>query len=150
MTTSDTSPSALRGMVLISVAVFLFTVMDTLSKYLTRFYPVTNVLLARYLFHTLLVVTAIAPRHGLTFARTQRPRLQILRGLLLVGASLLFVTAIKYMPLAEATAIQFVAPLLVTLLAVVFLKEKVELSRWLAILAGFIGVLIIIRPGMVE
>ena len=134
-------------MLLISVAVILFTVMDAISKYLTRFYPVTNVLWARYLFHTLLVVVVIAPRHGLGLIRTQRPGIQVLRGLLLAGASLLFVTAIKYMPLAEATAIQFISPLLVTLLAVLFLQEKVELSRWLAILAGFSGVLIIIRPG---
>jgi len=145
--TQRSIPGPLRGMALISIAVILFAVMDTLSKYLTRFYPVTYVLLARYLFHTLLVVAAVAPRHGSLFVRTPHPRLQIFRGMLLVGASLLFVTAIKYMPLAEATAIQFVSPLVVTLLAVVFLKEKVELSRWLAILAGFTGVLIIIRPG---
>ncbi len=140
-------PRALRGMLLISIAVILFAILDTISKYLTRHYPVTNVLWARYLFHTLLVVAVIAPRHGLTLVRTHRLGVQILRGLLLAGASLLFVTAIKYMPLAEASAIQFLSPLLVTLLAVLFLKEKVELSRWLAILAGFSGVLIIIRPG---
>ncbi len=142
-----TSPRVLRGMLLISIAVILFAVMDTISKYLTRHYPVTNVLWARYLFHTLLVVAVIAPRHGLALVRTERLGIQVLRGFLLAGASLLFVTAIKYMPLAEATAIQFLSPLLVTLLAVLFLKEKVELARWLAILAGFSGVLIIIRPG---
>ena len=142
-----TSPRVLRGMLLISTAVILFAVMDTISKYLTRYYPVTNVLWARYLFHTLLVVAVIAPRHGLALVRTERLGIQLLRGFLLAGASLLFVTAIKYMPLAEATAIQFLSPLLVTLLAVLFLKEKVELARWLAILAGFSGVLIIIRPG---
>ena len=134
-------------MLLISIAVILFAVMDTISKYLTRDYPVTNVLWARYLFHTLLVIAVIAPRHGTVLVRTNRFGLQAVRGLMLAGASLLFVTAIKYMPLAEATAIQFISPLLVTLLAVIFLKEKVDLSRWLAILAGFSGVLIIIRPG---
>jgi len=137
----------LYGMLLISIAVILFAVMDTISKYLTRDYPVTNVLWARYLFHTLLVIAVIAPRHGTVLVRTNRLGLQMVRGSMLAGASLLFVTAIKYMPLAEATAIQFISPLLVTLLAVIFLKEKVDLSRWLAILAGFSGVLIIIRPG---
>ena len=146
-TTAATPPRALRGMLLISIAVILFSVMDTISKYLTRYYPVTNVLWMRYLFHTLLIVAVVAPRHGLALVRTERLGIQVLRGLLLAGASLLFVTAIKYMPLAEATAIQFLSPLLVTLLAVLFLKETVELSRWLAILAGFCGVLIIIRPG---
>jgi drug/metabolite transporter (DMT)-like permease len=137
----------LRGMLLISIAVALFAVMDTLSKYLTRFYPPTNVLWARYLFHTLLVILALSPRMGFRFARTTRPGIQIVRGLLLACASLCFVSAIKYMPLAEATAIQFLSPLLVTALAVVFLKEKMELARWLAVFAGFAGVLIIIRPG---
>lgn len=145
--TAATPPGVLRGMLLISIAVILFSVMDTISKYLTRYYPVTNVLWMRYLFHTLLIVAVVVPRHGLALVRTERLGIQVLRGLLLAGASLLFVTAIKYMPLAEATAIQFLSPLLVTLLAVLFLKETVELSRWLAILAGFSGVLIIIRPG---
>lgn len=147
MSQAHPPPRVLQGMLLISIAVFLFAIMDTLSKYLAARYAVTNVLWTRYLFHTVLVVVAIAPRHGFALARTVRPGLQIARGLLLAGASLLFVTAIKYMPLAEATAIQFLSPLLVTLLAVLFLGEKVELSRWLAILAGFSGVLIIIRPG---
>ncbi len=140
-------PHVLRGMLLISLAVILFAVMDTLSKYLTATYPVTQILWTRYLFHALLIVVAIVPRYGLTLFKTSRPGIQILRGALLAAASLFFVAAIKYMPLAEATAIQFLAPLLVTLLAVVFLKEKVDAARWLAVLAGFAGVLIIIRPG---
>jgi len=134
-------------MFLISVAVAMFALLDTMSKWLTQHYPVTTVLWTRYFFHTLLVVVALAPRHGTALFRTGRPGVQVVRGMLLVSTSILFVTAIKYMPIAEATAIQFVSPLLVTLMAVLFLGEKVELSRWLAILAGFSGVLIIIRPG---
>ncbi len=137
----------LRAILLMSIAVILFAIVDTLSKYLTGAYPVTQILWTRYVFHTLLMVVAIVPRHGLALFKTSRPGIQILRGILLAAAALFFVAAIKYMPLAEATAIQFLAPLLVTLLAVVFLKEKVDTARWLAVLAGFAGVLIIIRPG---
>jgi len=134
-------------MLMIMTAVILFAVMDSISKYLTRFYPVSNVVWARYLSHTLLVVLVLGPRVGLALVRTTRPVAQIARGLLLTVATLFFVTAIKYMPIAEATAIQFLAPLLVTAMAVVVLKEKVELARWVAIVCGFVGVLIIIRPG---
>lgn len=147
----NTKPSEdkqiLRGMLLISLAVMLFAVMDTISKYLTRFYPPTNVLLARYLFHALLVVGVLTPRIGPGFMRTRRPGIQIVRGFMLAIASLFFVCALKFMPIAEASAIQFLSPLIVTALSVVFLKEKMDRARWLAVFAGFIGVLIIIRPG---
>ena len=134
-------------MLMIMTAVAMFAVMDWIAKYLTRFYPVITVVWARYLFHTVLVVVALGPRLRLQLVRTARPAAQVLRGLLLAVASLLFVTALKYLPLAESTAIAFLAPLLVTVMAVVLLKEKVELARWVAVLCGFVGVLIIIRPG---
>lgn len=134
-------------MLLIMAAVLLFAVMDSISKYLTQFYPVLSVVWARYLLHTLLVIVALGPRLGLSLVRTRRPAAQFARGALLTAATLFFVTAIKHMPIAEATAIQFLAPLLVTAMAVVVLKEKVEFARWVAIVCGFVGVLIIIRPG---
>ena len=145
--TSGQRRRSFRGMLMIVTAVFLFAVMDSTSKYLTQFYPVLSVVWARYLLHTLLAVVALGPRLGLLLVRTRRPGAQFARGALLTAASLFFVTAIKYMPIAEATAIQFLAPLLVTAMAVVVLKEKVEPARWVAIVCGFIGVLIIIRPG---
>jgi drug/metabolite transporter (DMT)-like permease len=141
------SRQTLRGMLMIMSAVALFAVMDSLSKYLTRFYPVNNVVWARYLSHTLVVILFLGPRLGLDLVRTRRPGAQILRGLLLASASLCFVGALKYLPIAESSAISFLAPLLVTVAAVLLLKEKVELARWVAVVCGFIGVLIIIRPG---
>lgn len=141
------NPQTFRGMLMILAAVMMFAIMDSILKYLTRFYPVMTVVWARYVFHTLLVVVVLAPRLGLALVRTARPGAQIVRGLLLAGATLLFVSALKYMPLAETSAISFLAPLLVTMMAVVVLKEKVELARWVAVVSGFIGVLIIIRPG---
>jgi drug/metabolite transporter (DMT)-like permease len=141
------NPQVFRGIMLVMTAVAVFSVLDSLSKYLTRFYPINLVVWARFTFHLLLVVVVLGPRYGLALVRTARPGIQIMRGLLLAIASVLFVSALKYMPLAETSAIAFLAPLLVTMMSVLFLKEKVELARWIAVLCGFIGVLAIIRPG---
>jgi RarD protein len=138
---------SLRGPLLIMMAVAMFVVMDTTSKYLSRFYPVPAIVWARYFFHVLLVVIALGPRLGWGLVRTRRLRVQLVRGLLLAGSTLFFVFAIKQMPLAETSSITFIAPVLVTLMGAFFLKEKVETARWLAVAGGFVGVLIIIRPG---
>ena len=145
--TSDGRPQVFRGMLMIIMAVAIFSVMDALSKYLTRFYPVALVAWSRYAFHLLLVVIVLGPRFGLSLIRTARPGAQLVRGLLLAIASISFISAVKYMPLAEATAIAFLGPLLIVVMSVLFLKEKVEPARWIAVLCGFIGVLVIIRPG---
>lgn len=136
-----------RGPVLIMTAVAMFVVMDTISKYLSRYYPVPAIVWARYFFHVLLVVIALGPRLGWGLVRTRRPRVQLVRGLLLAGSTVFFVFAIKQMPLAETTSITFIAPVLVTLMGAFFLKEKVETARWLAVAGGFAGVVIIVRPG---
>lgn len=132
---------------MVMAAVSIFSVCDLVSKYLTRFYPIPLIIWARFTFHLLLVIVVLGPRFGLALVRTARPGAQIMRGVLLVLGSVFFVSALKYMPLAESTAIAYLAPLLVTLMSVVFLKEKVERARWIAVLCGFIGVLIIVRPG---
>jgi drug/metabolite transporter (DMT)-like permease len=132
---------------MIMAAVAMFVVLDSIAKYLARFYPVPGLVWARYAGHFVLVVLILGPRLRLELVRTTRPGLQLLRGLLLAGSSMFFFSALKFMPLAEATSINFLAPVLVTVAAAVVLKEKVEPARWVAIAAGFAGVLIIIRPG---
>ena len=141
------SSQVFRGILMVMAAVSIFSVCDLVSKYLTRFYPIPLIIWARFTFHLLLVIVVLGPRFGLALVRTARPGAQIMRGVLLVLGSVFFVSALKYMPLAESTAIAYLAPLLVTLMSVVFLKEKVERARWIAVLCGFIGVLIIVRPG---
>ena len=136
-----------RGPLLIMAAVAMFVVMDTTSKYLSRFYPVPAIVWARYFFHVLLVLIVLGPRLGLGLVRTQRLGVQLVRGLLLAGSTLFFVFAIKKMPLAETSSITFIAPVLVTLMGAFFLKEKVESARWFAVAGGFAGVVIIVRPG---
>ncbi|MDR6234333.1 drug/metabolite transporter (DMT)-like permease [Pseudomonas psychrotolerans] len=137
----------LKGIALICLAVWLFACHDALSKYLAGFYPVVMVVWARYLSHTLLMMGIFIPRSGMAVIRTKRPGLQVLRALCLIGCSLLFTTALHYLPMAEATAVNFLAPLMVTALSVPLLKETVSRSQWAAVLAGFVGVLVIVRPG---
>ncbi|MDR2450659.1 MAG: DMT family transporter [Candidatus Accumulibacter sp.] len=143
----SSEPSVPKGILLVLTAVIFFCVTDLLAKYLTRFYPVTLIVWARFTFHMVLVVSVLGPRLRMGLVRTRRLAEQILRGLLLMLGALFFIGALKYLPLAEATAIAYLSPLFVTLLSVVCLKETVEPARWIAILCSFGGVLIIIRPG---
>ena len=146
---SPPSPSQeqLRGIVLISLAVLCFSVLDSLAKYLSGFYAVTSLVWVRYLVHTLLMAATLGPRMGLELIHTRRPWLQCLRASLLSCTTLLFISGLVYIPLAEATAIMYLTPLLVTVLSVPLLGERVESRNWLVVVLGFVGVLIIVRPG---
>lgn len=137
----------LRGILLVVVATFLFASHDALSKYLAGFYPIVWVVWARYLVHTLLMMAIFLPQSGLRVLRTRRPGLQALRAVCLLGTSLLFTTALQYIPMAEATAVNFLAPLLVTALSLPLLGEKVTRGQWVAVLVSFVGVTVIIHPG---
>ncbi|OWJ96188.1 EamA family transporter [Pseudomonas sp. A46] len=137
----------LRGILLVVLATFLFAGHDALSKYLGGLYPVIMVVWARYLVHTLLMAGIFLPRAGLRVLRSRRPGLQVLRALSLLSTSLLFTAGLQFIPLAEATAVNFLAPVLVTALSVPLLREKVSLVQWLAVVMGFIGVLVIVHPG---
>ena len=87
-------------------------------------------------------------RKGTELFYTPKPKLQVLRGLVAAGSGTLFIYAITYVPLADAVAVSFVAPFIVTVLGAVVLKEPVGIRRWLAVLIGFFGMLVVIRPGM--
>lgn len=136
-----------KGILLIVVATFLFSSHDALSKYLSGFYPIVMVVWARYVVHTLLMAGIFLPQSGLRVLRTKKPLWQLARALCLLGTSLFFTTALLYIPLAEATAVNFLAPVLVTALSVPLLKERVTRGQWIAVICGFIGVLIIVHPG---
>jgi drug/metabolite transporter (DMT)-like permease len=143
-----TAEQPVKGILLICLAVLLFASHDTLSKYLSGFYPIVMVVWARYVVHTLLMLMVFVPRSGFSaVVRTKRPGLQFLRAMCLIGTSLFFTTGLRYIPLAEATAVNFLAPLLVTALSVPLLGEHVTRRQWLAVLGGFAGVLNVIRPG---
>jgi len=139
--------AALRGILLMVAAVGMFVLMDTVAKYLSRWYPVPLIVWARYASNLAILLGFLAARGELRLLRTARPGLQFARGLLLALATLLFFTSLSVLPLADANAIGFVMPLFVAALAVPMLGERLEMARLLAILAGLAGALIIVRPG---
>ena len=147
MAALDGTNKPFKGILLIVVATMLFASHDALSKYLTSFYPVLMVIWVRYLAHTVLMMGIFLPNTGLRVLRTRSLKLQILRACSLLGTSLFFITSLQYIPLAEATSVNFLAPLLVTALSVPMLKEQVTRGQWAAVLVGFCGVLIIVHPG---
>jgi drug/metabolite transporter (DMT)-like permease len=138
---------ALRGILLMFIALGVFTLMDTIGKYLSRWYPVPGLVWARYAINILLLLAFLAWRGKLRSVRTARPGIQLARGLLLGMATLLYFTALSHMPLAEASAIAFVLPLFVAVLAVPMLGERLDAGRLAAILVGLAGALVIVRPG---
>ncbi len=135
------------GIALMVMTVGLFATMDTIAKWLTLFYPVVQVVWARYTFNLVAVLPVLARRGPRAALRTTRPGLQILRGAVLLASTGFFFAAISLIPLATAAAIGFVGPLMVVALSALVLKEKVGPRRWSAVAIGFVGVLIIIRPG---
>lgn len=137
----------LRGVLLFLAALFLFAALDATAKYMSVFFAVPLLVWARYLVHFVIMLVAMAPGMGREIIVTQRPWLMTFRALTLVGVTLLGQLALQTLPLAETTALVFVTPLLVALLAGPLLGEKVRLRTWLATVAGFSGVLLIARPG---
>lgn len=143
---NTTADHPLRG-VLLSGAVLVMACMDTTTKLLATRYQIPVVMAARYVVHALLMLMLLAPSQGRLLVQTRRTRLVLVRAACLAGASLLVGLALTRMPVAEATAVVFMAPLLVVLLAGQLLREQVGLFGWLAAIAGFGGVLMIARPG---
>ena len=127
-------------------AMFLFSAVDTQAKFLTtEFHPVQVIWFRQLgLLAGVLILLCIK---GPSILRSGQPRLQVTRGTLSIGSALLFVFAIKYAALADAIAVSFVVPFFVTILGALILKESVGIRRWSAVVVGFIGALIIIRPG---
>lgn len=142
----DNRHQSLYGVLLILLSGTLLASHDGLSKYLTQLYPVFLVVWARYLAQVVLMLGLFAPRMGRRVFHTLRPWPQLLRGLSLVSVSIMFISGLRYIPLAEATAVIFLTPLMVTV-ASALLGEKVSGSQWIAVCFGLLGVLIIVRPG---
>ena len=137
-------PSAI---LLIVGAVGCFAVLDSIVKFLAVRYSVPLLVWARYTLQALAIVLWLGPTMRSDLLRTSQPWLQLARGTILLVSSLLFFNALKYLPLAEATAINYTTPTLVILLSVVVLKERMTLPRWAFVVAGLAGMLFVVRPG---
>jgi drug/metabolite transporter (DMT)-like permease len=148
LTTRAAAGTELRGILVTLAAMLTFGLMDAASKYLSARYPTVQVVWLRYVFTVPLLLAMLAPRGLFRFVRSRRPGLQLARGLLLVIEIGLVVWSFGQLPLADVHAVLALTPLVVTALSVPMLGEKVGPRRWAAVAVGFLGVLIILRPGL--
>lgn len=145
---ADTAASrALSGILLMVAAVCTFSMLDLTAKYMVTQLPTPVVIQFRYAFAAIMVGLALWYTGGRDLLVTHHLRLQLLRGLFMLGSTAFNFLAVNYLRLDQTSALSFTTPLLVCALSVPLLGERVGPHRWLAVILGFIGVLIIIRPG---
>ena len=136
-----------RGIHWVILATFLFVTMDATVKALLRDgYELPQVIWGRYFFHVLLLVIVLAPRIRIV-AQSGNLKLQLTRSVLMLLTTSLFFAGLMFVPLAEASAMMLLSPLVVTALAMPILKEPVGPRRWAGVVLGMLGAMIIIRPG---
>jgi drug/metabolite transporter (DMT)-like permease len=139
--------TVLRGALLMCLAVSLFPFLNASSKLLTADYSIAQIVWARFAGHLLFMLLAFLPLRGWRLLIAHRPALQVGRSVLLLSATGFFIAGIGGVPLATASAIIFTTPIIVTALSGPLLGERVTAQRWAAVLLGFAGVLVVIRPG---
>jgi drug/metabolite transporter (DMT)-like permease len=137
----------LAGIALVVAASACFSALDTATKWVSAAVPLLMALWFRYFFQAMATTVVVLPMRGLRVWRTRHLPYHLLRGVLLLTSSLLAFASLRYMPVGEFTAIVMITPLAVTLLAARFLHERVSPLRWALVAGGFLGTLIIIRPG---
>jgi drug/metabolite transporter (DMT)-like permease len=135
-----------RGMALMLLGAVVLTTSDAVSKALTERYPVGELIFLRGLFVMVPVLVAVRARGGFAALVMVDVRGQLMRAGLFVISSILFVTSLSYLPLPLVTALSFVSPIFMTVLAVPLLGERVAWQTWCAVIAGFVGVVITIDP----
>jgi len=138
--------ASVQGIVLITVGIGVFSIQDVFIRALGDTYPGFQIMFIRGLVAIVPIFVFVMFSGGLQTLRVAHPWLNILRGVLALTSYTLYYMALQALPLAVSTALFFVAPLIVTLLSVLFLRETVGVRRLAAVLAGFIGVMMIVRP----
>lgn len=148
MSLNPPAARTLAGIAILLLATAFFSVTDTAAKYVSvAGVPLLMALWARYTFQAIATTLVVVPMGGWSVMRTRQPLFHALRGLMLVTSSGLVFLSLKFMPVGEFTAIMLIAPLVLTLIAGTFLKEQVSPLRWALVCGGFVGTLVIIRPG---
>ncbi len=147
MSVEPVEDRVLKGIILMMLAFLVFTGIDTSAKWLTLAGLATlQVVFVRYAIHALISLLVVLPQEGRALFHTKNMKLEILRGLFLLGSTVCNFTAVKYLSLTLTTAIFFATPLVVCALSIPLLGEKVGPRRWAAIIIGFLGVLIATQP----
>lgn len=147
VTTSPREDRPTAAVLIMASAIFLFTLVDTSAKWLIMAgLPAMQVVFSRYVGAFLTALIFFFPRRGLGEFRSNRPWIQVLRALALLGSTVFNFLALRYLPITLTIAMFFAMPIVVTLLSIPILGERVGLRRFLAVLTGFIGVLVIVQP----
>lgn len=144
---NSTTRSNIKGISFLLLAMLIISLQNIAIKWIGGDYPVLEIVILRNLVALPFTLLFFRYEGGRGLPSTQRHKLEILRGLLLFLSYTTYMMGLAALPLAEIEALRFSGPLLITILSVVMLGEKVNIRRWLAIVVGFIGVLLIIRPG---
>lgn len=143
----ETSGSTIRGILLMMLAVFMFSCLDATAKWLGQFMPALEITWLRFVTHVILICLILRVWHRPSVVMPRDVPMQTLRALFMCGATGFNFAAVQYLQLAQAVAIMFAAPLLVTALSGPFLGEWAGPRRWAAVIVGFLGVLLVTRPG---
>lgn len=143
----DTLHHRRLGIAMVTATMLLFAVLDAAAKWLVQTLPPIQVAWLRFGTHVLITGALLAPVHGRELVRVRSWKLQSLRGLMLCTMTVLNFAALQYLQLAETSAIAFSVPILIALMSAWFLGERLDARRWAAIVGGFAGVLLVLRPG---
>jgi drug/metabolite transporter (DMT)-like permease len=144
---ADSARNRLTGIGLISLTYVLFALLDGSAKWLVQSVPVLVVVWLRFLTHTLIASALLFPMRGMALVRTRHLRWHLVRGLMFIAMTGMNFWALQYLQLTVTASIFFMVPILVALMSVPLLGEKLDARRWAAIIAGFAGVLVVVRPG---
>lgn len=136
-----------RGIAFALAGIFIFSSQDAIAKWLAADYPVMEIIFFRALFALVPAAVFMFASGGFQTLRTQRLRIHLIRSFMLTGALACYYLAIRTIPLADAVAIVFAAPLFMTALSVPILGERVGPRRWAAVMIGFLGVIVVAHPG---
>ena len=135
------------AILLVVGSVFCFTLLDTITKFTTQLYPLPVLIWARYAVQMVAMLLWLGPSMRIDLLRTKRLPLQLFRAMIVLASSLFFITALKSLPLAEATALNYSTPVIVVLMGRLFLREPMTPARVAFVIAGIVGMLLIVRPG---
>nr|WP_315168117.1 DMT family transporter [uncultured Limnohabitans sp.] len=141
------APNTLQGIGLVVLALACFATLDTTTRHISTSISLLVALWFRYAIQAVITTVVVWPGRGRRVFLTRHPKFQLARGLLLFACSILAFFSLKYMPVGEFTAIALLAPLVITVFAAWKLKEKIRPLRWSLLVGGFLGTLVIIRPG---
>jgi drug/metabolite transporter (DMT)-like permease len=147
-TAAETHDSPLKGIGFLIAGVFVFSLQDVIIKWISGSYPVHQIVFIRSIFAVIPILFIAHFEGGFHILRTHHHVLHIIRSLLMFFAYICFYLSLAVLPLAETVSLFFASPLFITILAVIVLNEKVGLGGWIAVLIGFCGVIVMLKPGV--